>query len=180
MPARRPLVAPKAAAFAWRPQRRPAPHGSGFAVLLAVLVGLTVSCSSGGGQAGSTTPSTARSTAPATTSATATSTTAAPTTTAPAGPTQFAPDPRAAIEALVTAWQAGDQAAAARVAQPKAVRDLFTQPAAGYGLYGCDSGEFDTSICNYRNRATGGYAQITATRTPKGWVVDSVYVSTDG
>ena len=57
---------------------------------------------------------------------------------------------------------ADDQATAQTGATAEAVRNVFTQPGAGYALYGCDTGEFDTSTCNLRNRATQGYASITA------------------
>ena len=74
---------------------------------------------------------------------------------------------------------AGDRAAAQTGATAEAVRNVFTQPGGGYALYGCDTGEFDTSTCNFRNRATHGYASITAEKAPVGWIVTAVYMTID-
>jgi hypothetical protein len=74
---------------------------------------------------------------------------------------------------------AGDEAAAGTAATAEAVRNVFTQPGPGFELYGCDTGEFDTSTCNYRNRSTQGYASITAEKAPIGWIVTAVYMTID-
>lgn len=148
------------------------------AVLLASIVG---ACSSGSEAATETTAAETTAVASETTVAadtTAPAATAAPTTTEPVF--FYGPDPRAAIEALIGAWRAGNREGALLVADPTSVDNIFTQSAEGFELYGCDSGEFDTSNCNYRNRGTGGYAQITAEKQPQGWLVTSVYMSTDG
>jgi hypothetical protein len=104
-------------------------------------------------------------------------------TTAPAppdGPTAGQGTARAAIDLLVAAWIANDQVTAGTVATQEAVRALFAQSPDGYALYGCDTGEFDTSTCNFRNRATAGYASITAEKAPIGWIVTSASLTTDG
>jgi hypothetical protein len=118
--------------------------------------------------------------APVTASTATVTTSSTTTTTAPAGPSEASPTPRLAIEKFVAAWSAGDRAAAQRIARPAAVNAVFAQSSQGFALYGCDSGEFDTSTCNYRNRGTGGYAQITAAKTPGGWVVDTAFLAADG
>ena len=74
---------------------------------------------------------------------------------------------------------AGDRAAAQTGATAEAGDNVFTQPGAGFGLYGCDTGEFDTSTCNFRNRATHGYVSITAEKAPVGWIVTAVYMTID-
>lgn len=149
-------------------------------VVAAVVVALGA-CGQGDDEATSTSGST---TTPSTTApASPSSAPPAPSTTAPPTvpePTRTFPDPQAAVEALVDAWRAGDSATALQGATAESVTNLFSQPPDGFELYGCDSGEFETSTCNYRNRSTGGYAQITAEKRPAGWVVAAVFVSTDG
>jgi hypothetical protein len=98
----------------------------------------------------------------------------------PAGPTAGQGSARAAIDLLVAAWIAHDQITAGTVATEEAVQALFAQPPDGYVLYGCDTGEFDTSTCNFRNRATAGYASLTAEKAPIGWIVTSAFLTTDG
>ena len=43
-------------------------------------------------------------------------------------------------------------------------------------MYGCDTGEFETSTCSFRNRSTGAYITVTSTRTEPGWQVSSLFV----
>ncbi len=156
-------------------------------VVAAVVVVLPFVALAGCGQGddeATTSPSASDTTAPPSTAAAPPSAAAAPAPppedTAPPEPTLAFADPKAAVEHLVGAWQAGDSATALQGATAEAVTSLFSQPADGFELYGCDSGEFETSTCNYRNRSTGGYAQITAEKRPAGWVVAAVFVSTDG
>jgi hypothetical protein len=147
-----------------------------LAVLFMAAV-LLVACS--GGSDGADPPSTT-STTPTTAAKTTTSTTKTTTTAAPgAGPTQGFSSARAAIDHFVAAWQAGDEAGAQTGASAIAVHNVFTQPGPGFALYGCDTGEFVTSTCNYRNRATNGYASITAEKAPIGWIVSEVYMTID-
>lgn len=157
------------------------------AVVVVLAFGALAGCGQGDDEA-VTSPSASDTTAPPSTAAAPPSTTTAPglppppppEDTAPPEPTLAFADPKAAVEHLVGAWQAGDSATALQGATAEAVTSLFSQPADGFELYGCDSGEFETSTCNYRNRSTGGYAQITAEKRPAGWVVAAVFVSTDG
>jgi hypothetical protein len=142
-------------------------------VVLAALA--LAGCSDGGGDATTTSTSTTTST---------TSTTAGTGTTASSGPAGSAPtqgfgSARAAIDHFVAAWMAGDRATAQTGATAESVHNVFTQPGAGFTLYGCDTGEFATSTCNYRNRATQGYASITAEQAPIGWIVTAVYMTID-
>jgi hypothetical protein len=133
-------------------------------------------CSSGSDHNADPAPSTTSSSAAKTTpSTTKTTRTAKP----GAGPTQGFSSARAAIDHFVAAWQANDEAAAQLGASSIAVHNVFTQPGAGFALYGCDTGEFATSTCNYRDRATNGYASITAEKAPIGWIVTEVYMTID-
>jgi hypothetical protein len=150
---------------------------TGVGVVLAALV--LGSC--GGSDEGSersTTSTTTRSTTSTSEQGTGPATTG---TSDPQGdePTQGFDSARAAIDHFVGAWTANDEAAAQTGATAVAVQNVFTQPGAGFTLYGCDTGEFDTSTCNYRNRATQGYASITAQKAPIGWIVTDVYMTID-
>lgn len=108
-----------------------------------------------------------------TTASTATSGT---TGTAPPGPTAFTAEARDAVNELKTAWEAGDRDRAATVAPGDVVEALFVVPPGGFEVYGCDTGEFDTSTCNLRNRSTGVYITLTSERHPEGWQVATVFV----
>jgi hypothetical protein len=149
-----------------------------MAALAVVAAAVLVACSSSGESADPpSTSSTTSTIAAETTTSTATSTA---TTAKPGpGPTQGFGSARAAIDHFVAAWQAGDQASAQSGASAIAVHNVFTQPGAGFTLYGCDTGEFATSTCNYRNRATRGYASISAEKAPVGWIVTEVYMTID-
>jgi hypothetical protein len=144
-------------------------------VVLAALV--LAGCGGSDEGADGSTPSTTRST----TSTSEKGTGSATTGTSPQGdgPTQGFDSARAAIDHFVGAWAANDMAAAQTGATAAAVRNVFTQPGAGFALYGCDTGEFETSTCNYRNRATQGYASISAQKAPIGWIVTDVYMTID-
>jgi hypothetical protein len=157
----------------------------GRGLVIAAVVLASVACGQGDDEAATSSSTSSSSGPPSSSASTAPPSTAppAPESTAPAPaaePTLAFPDPRAAVDHLVGAWQAGDSATALQGATAEAVTTLFRQPPDGFDLYGCDSGEFETSTCNYRNRSTGGYAQITAEKRPAGWVVAAVFVSTDG
>jgi hypothetical protein len=144
-------------------------------VVLAALV--LAGCGGSDEGADGSTPSTTRST----TSTSEKGTGSATTGTSPQGdgPTQGFDSARAAIDHFVGAWAANDKAAAQTGATAAAVRNVFTHPGAGFALYGCDTGEFETSTCNYRNRATQGYASISAQKAPIGWIVTDVYMTID-
>ncbi len=152
----------------------------GAGTALALALALPAGMAGCGGDGPSSAPRSTTTTGATTASTTTVPSTTASTTTAPPGPALAFPAPREAIDHLVDAWRAGDRAAALAGAELPAVDALFAQPSDGYDLYGCDSGEFSTSTCNFRNRSTGGYAQVTAKQGPGGWVVISVFVSTDG
>jgi hypothetical protein len=146
--------------------------------VLAMAVALLGACSNGSDHADR--PSTSSTTTTAAKTTTSTKTTKTTTTASTvAGPTQGFSSARAAIDHFVAAWQAGDKAGAQTGATAIAVHNVFTQPGAGFALYGCDTGEFATSTCNYRDRATQGYASITAEKAPIGWIVTEVYMTID-
>lgn len=110
------------------------------------------------------------------TTTTTTTTSTASTTAPPSRPTAFTAQARDAVNELVAAWQAADGTRARAIAPGEVVDALFTLDPAGFTVYGCDTGEFDTSTCNLRNRATGAYVTVTTARSPQGWQVATVYV----
>lgn len=97
-------------------------------------------------------------------------------TTAPPGPTAFTAQAADAANELKAAWEAGDRPRALAIAPADVVEALFLVPPAGFEIYGCDTGEFDTSTCNFRNRSTGVYIPVTMERHEQGWQVATVYV----
>ena len=111
-----------------------------------------------------------------TTSLATTTTTAAPPTTA-AEPSGL-PDPAAAATKLYDAWVAGDRATAATIADPAAVEAIFAAAPGPYQLYrGCDTGEFDTGGCLFRDRSTNNTIQVDVERRASGWVVSGTFFS---
>jgi hypothetical protein len=143
------------------------------------LAGTLLAACSGGTDQGADRPSTTTSSTTSTAPTTTSTSKATRTTTPVTGPTEGFGSARAAIDHFVAAWQAGDKASAQSGATAVAVSNVFTQPGPGFALYGCDTAEFDTSTCNYRNRATQGYASITAEKAPVGWIVTAVYMTID-
>ena len=107
----------------------------------------------------------------------ATTTSTAPTTTAPSAPTAFTAQAADAVNELKAAWEAGDQARARAIAPGDVVDALFAVPAGGFEVYGCDTGEFETSTCNYRNRSTEVFIVVTAARTDAGWQIATLDIS---
>jgi hypothetical protein len=101
-----------------------------------------------------------------------TSTTAA----GPSRPTAFTTRAADAANELKAAWEVGDRPRALAIAPGDVVEALFLVPPAGFEIYGCDTGEFDTSTCNFRNRSTGVYIPVTMVRSEQGWQVDTIYV----
>jgi len=163
----------------------PAPPPRLLALLLAgVLVLGTAACSSGGGKAASTTrpPRTTTSTTAPTTGSAPTRSTTAP----PAVPSEPAATHVAAADRLVNDWQAHNRDDALKVASPQAVDNLFAQDPTGWYRYTygndlgtfCDTGEFDEGTCNLRDDRDH-YAKVQLTHDPRGWVVDSVVISSN-
>lgn len=101
------------------------------------------------------------------------------TTTAPSTPTAFTAQARDAVNELKAAWEAGDQARASAIAPADVVDALFVVPPDGFEVYGCDTGEFETSTCNFRNRATEAFIVVTAARTDAGWQIATIDVNQD-
>ena len=101
------------------------------------------------------------------------------TTTAPSAPTAFTAQAADAVDELKAAWEAGDQARARAIAPGDVVDALFAVPADGFEVYGCDTGEFETSTCNYRNRGTEAFIVVTAARSDAGWQIATVDINTD-
>jgi ABC-type transport system substrate-binding protein len=154
-------------------------------ILAAPLLALALLAGCGGGDGGDEAsesslipPETTDASSTASTDSTTTASTA-PTTTAPSTPTSFADTARDAVNELKAAWEAGDQARARAIAPGDVVDALFLVPADGFEIYGCDSGEFETSGCNFRNRATEAFIQVTAVRSDAGWQISTVDVNED-
>jgi hypothetical protein len=147
--------------------------------VVAVLGLLGAGCSddAGGGDEGASSGSTAST---STTTTPSTGPTAATTgTTAPpeaSRPTAFTAQARDAVNELKAAWEEGDDARARAIAPGEVVEALFPIPPDGFEVYGCDTGEFETSTCSFRNRSTGVYITVTSTRTEPGWQVTSLFV----
>lgn len=119
---------------------------------------------------------------PASTESTTEPTTTAAETTgssAPSVPTAHAAQAADAINELKAGWEAGDQARARAIAPGEVVDALFLVPPDGFEVYGCDSGEFETSTCNLRNRSTEAFIVVTATRTEPGWQVTTIDINSD-
>ena len=112
---------------------------------------------------------------------TSTSTTAVPasTTTTPAAKAPVGmPDGETAARRLYDAWVANDRAAAATIADPAAIDAVFAAPKGTYELYrGCDTGEFGTGGCLFRNRANNNTIQIDLEKRATGWVVSGAFFS---
>ena len=93
------------------------------------------------------------------------------------GPTAFAATARDAVNELKAAWESGDQARAAAIAPGEVIAALFPIPSDGFEVYQCDTGEFETSTCAYRNRSTGVFISVNAVRHPEGWQIGTIIVS---
>lgn len=102
-----------------------------------------------------------------------------PGSTAPTRPTAFTDLAADAVNELRAAWEAGDEARARAIAPGDVVEALFAVPADGFEVYGCDTGEFETSTCNFRNRATGVFIVVSAQRQPEGWQIATILVNAD-
>lgn len=166
----------------WRPvrsapmRRPPRPNRSTFrrrAASAAAVLGLVLvaaGCSDGSDGAASTTTA-AR---PTTTTAPAT-TVAVPTTFAPP---VGRPEAKDAAQTLYDAWVAGDRVTASQVADPAAVEAVFAAAPGNYQLYrGCDTGEFDTGGCLFRDRGNNNTIQIDVEKRDGQWVVATAFFS---
>lgn len=100
------------------------------------------------------------------------------TTTTTAVPPVGAPEGPQAAMALYDAWVADDRVAAALVAEPEAIDAIWAAVPGPYELYrGCDTGEFDTGGCLFRDRSTNHTIQIDLTRRDGMWVVTGAFFS---
>jgi hypothetical protein len=135
------------------------------------LVGAGCSDDDGDATTSSTTTSTT-----ATTTEPTTTTTAPTTPSEPSRPTAYTAQARDAVNELKAAWEEGDDDRARAIAPGEVVDALFPIEPDGFEVYGCDTGEFETSTCSYRNRSSGVYITVTATRTEPGWQVTSLFV----
>ncbi len=158
------------------PLRRSVPFG-----LALVVATAAAACGGSGGQAGSTT--TIPTLGSHGSSAPATAGTAPTTVPVPSDPTSTHVD---AADRLFKAWQAHNRPDALKVATPEAVDALFAQDPAGWYEYTygnelgtfCDTGEFDQGTCNYRDD-NDHYAKVQLSHDQRGWIVDSVVISSN-
>ena len=143
-----------------------------------LALGLVAACG-GDDSAGTTTTTTSTSsTSSSTTASTEAATTSESTTpTTEAAPTAFRDSAAGAVQELKEAWQGGDRNRALAIAPVGVVDELFALDPGGYETYGCDTGEFETSTCNFRNRSTGQFIVVTAGRAPQGWQVVTIDLS---
>lgn len=144
----------------------------GPALVAAAL--LVAACGDDGGSADDTTTTTAPTTASSDTTASTDTT-----TTAPPGLTLITERASDAVGELKAAWEANDRPRALAVAPVAVVDELLALPSGGYEVYGCDTGEFETSSCNYRSRSEGIQISVTARRFDAGWQIESIHVSRD-
>ncbi|CAN5681691.1 hypothetical protein BH24ACT4_BH24ACT4_09410 [soil metagenome] len=96
---------------------------------------------------------------------------------APSQPTAYTATAEDAVNELKAAWREGDRARAEAIAPGDVVDALFGVPAENFEVYGCDTGEFPTSTCNYRNRGTGVFIKVDAARSDAGWQISSITVA---
>ncbi len=161
------------------PRRRVRRAGAGplVAVVLVVAV-LVAGCSSKQSDAGADEPSVG-SAATVDASSTTTTTTAPTTTTTTSPPAVGKPDARDVAQTLYDAWVANDRALAATVADQPAIDGMFTAIPGPYQLYsGCDTGEFDTGGCLFRDRSTNNTIQVDLEKRNGNWVAAFAYFST--
>lgn len=92
-------------------------------------------------------------------------------------PTAYTSTAEDAVNELKAAWETGDRTRAALVAPGDVVEALFGVPSEGFEIYGCDTGEFPTSNCNFRNRSTGVSIKVTSARSDAGWQISTITVA---
>jgi hypothetical protein len=153
---------------------RPIARSLAVALLCAALAVGVAACSGSSDEA--TPATTTAAPAPSTTTTTA-ATTAPPTPTtlpAPVG----RPEAKDAALVLYDAWTKGDRVGAAQVADPAAIDAFFLSVPGPYELYrGCDTGEFDTGGCLFRDRSTNNTIQVDVERRDGNWVVAGAFFS---
>lgn len=154
-----------------RPVRR---RRAAVGVLVLALLGPGCSSDGGDDRVASTTTSSATTGPPST--GVETATTGSTTPPPPSEPTAFTAEARDAANELKAAWEEGDQGRARAIAPGEVVDALFPISPDGFEVYGCDTGEFDTSTCSYRNRSSGAYITVTSGRSEQGWQVSSIFV----
>ena len=133
--------------------------------LVSAAFAVIAACSSSGGGAASD-------------SSAASTTTTAPTVATTATPLTLVAqaDPLAAASALIDAWKAGDEATAATVAAPSAVRVLFDAGTPhSVESRGCSDPKYDPAQCVYRTDL--GEVQVRTTMQGDGWVVDQARIT---
>ena len=140
--------------------------------LCTALAGGVAACS---GSSDDAAPASTTTTTAALTSTTVT--TAAPTSTtlpAPVG----RPEAKDAALVLYDAWTKDDRVGAAQVADTAAIDAVFAATRGPYEFYrGCDTGEFDTGGCLFRDRSTNNTIQIDVERRNGNWVVSGAFFS---
>ena len=88
------------------------------------------------------------------------------------------PDAADAARFLYDAWGVDDRSLALTVAEPSAVEGMFSATPGPYELYrGCDTGEFDTGGCLFRDRTTNNTIQVNLERRDGNWVATGVVFS---
>lgn len=109
-----------------------------------------------------------------------TSTTDPDATTTTLAPPVGSPDGASAALSLYNAWVANDRNAAATVAEPAAIDAIWAAVPGPYELYrGCDTGEFGTGGCLFRDRSTNHTIQIDLEKRDTGWVVTNAFYSAE-
>lgn len=88
------------------------------------------------------------------------------------------PDAADTARFLYDAWGLDDRALALTVAEPAAVDAMFSATPGPYELYrGCDTGEFDTGGCMFRDRTTNNTIQVNVERRDGNWIATTVIFS---
>ncbi len=152
---------------------RPLARSLTAVALCAVLATGVGACSDSSDEATPATTTTTTSSVPPTTTTTTTAVT--PTTLpAPVG----RPEAKDAALVLYDAWTKGDRVGAAQVADAAAIDAFFLAVPGPYELYrGCDTGEFDTGGCLFRDRSTNNTIQVDVERRDGNWVVGRAFFS---
>ena len=162
------------------PRRHLRPARLGSVVMAGLLLVGAVGCSktsNGDNGAKDTSTNVGEGTSIVRTSSTTTSTTA-PATTATLAKPVGRPEAKDSALTLYNAWKVNDRATASQVADPSAIDAMFASAPGDYELYrGCDTGEFDTGGCLFRNRANNDTIQIDVEKRNGQWVVANAYFS---
>jgi len=161
------------------PRRHPRPARLATVVMASLLLVGAVSCSktsNGDNSSKDTSTNVGDGTSIVRTSST-TSTTAPASTTTLAKPVGR-PEAKDSALTLYNAWKVNDRATASQVADASAIDSMFAAAPGDYELYrGCDTGEFDTGGCLFRNRANNDTIQIDVEKRNGQWVVANAFFS---